>query len=104
MRGMLGLLMAAAAIILFYVAFRPKTTDKPNVKAPDVNSAAKHAKDAGDATADQVATWSATTWKMIAILVIALIAIYVWNKYKPLRWIMLGVAVTAIAITVRTGG
>lgn len=102
MRGAIGVVMIVVALGVLYMAFQPKNTKTPNVKAPNINDAARGARDAGNGAADQVASWTPETWRIIAVLLVAGLCVYVFYKYKALRWIAVGVFIGWVVIMVAT--
>lgn len=99
-RGILA--VAGIAVILFagFMAFKPKTTAKPNVKTPDVNvnDVAHGAKDAGNAAADQVSSWDATTWQMISVLAVILIMMWLAKTFPALKWVIIGLGIGIMGV------
>ena len=98
----LGFVMLLIAGVVGYMMFRPKTTATPNVQAPqvDVNDAAGRLKDAGNAGADQVSTWTPETWRILSTLLVAGLVVYLFVKYKALRWIAIGCAIGWVVVMV----
>lgn len=102
MKGALGIAMMLIAGVVLYMAFQPKNTKTPKVKAPDVNDAARGARDAGNGAADQVTSWTPETWRIIAVVLVAGLCVYVFYKYKALRWIAVGAGIGWLVIMVVT--
>ena len=96
------LLAMVAGVLAYFMLFRPKATNKPNVNAPDVDvdDAANTAADGANTLADQISSWSPDTWRIIVALVFAGVLVWAWAKFHAFKWMVIGGFLLVLALLV----
>lgn len=71
---------------------------RPEINVPGPNEAGDAASDTLNDAADEVATWSLNTWKMILLGLAAFGLSYLWYKNPKFKYIVIGVLIAVVVI------
>ena len=102
MKGVLGLLVVLIAGYFAWKYFGGELSGsapdvaRPDIGVPDANEAGNKAKDVADSAADEVATWSLQTWKLIVIGIVATALTLLWFRSAKFKWTAIGIFVAVV--------